>query len=37
VLLFGLCLALLLPEWKCLRGLLRRFKDEQINAKKTSS
>lgn len=31
VLLFGLCLALLLPRWKRLRRFLRRFVDEQIN------
>ena len=37
VLLFGLCLALLLPQWKRLRSFLRRFEDEQINAKKTFS
>jgi hypothetical protein len=28
VLLFVLCLALLLPLWKRLRGFLRRFEDE---------
>ncbi|MBO0726028.1 MAG: hypothetical protein J2P52_10545 [Blastocatellia bacterium] len=31
VLLFGLCLALLLPRWKRLRRFLRRFVDEWIN------
>ena len=37
VLLFGLCLTLLLPQWKRLRAHLRRLGDEQINAKKTFS
>ena len=37
VFLFGLCLALLVPQWKRLRALLRRLGDEQINAKKTFS
>ena len=37
VLLFGLCLTVLLPQWKRLRALLRRLGDEQINAKKTFS
>jgi len=37
VLLFGLCLTLLLPQWKRLRALLRRLGNEQINAMKTFS
>ena len=37
VFLFGLCLTLLLPQWKRLRAHLRRLGDEQINAKKTFS
>jgi len=36
-LLFGLCMALLLPGWKRLRVFLRSFEDERINAKKTYS
>jgi hypothetical protein len=32
VLLFGLCLALLFPQWKRLRGFLRRFAAERIAA-----
>lgn len=37
VLLFGLSLALLLPQWKRLRSVLCRFEDEQIKAKNTFS
>jgi nickel/cobalt transporter (NicO) family protein len=37
VLLFGLCLAMLLPQWKRLRRFLRRIEDDQISAKKTVS
>lgn len=37
MLLFGLCLALLLPQWKRMRSFLRCYEDEQINAKKLFS
>ena len=37
VLLFGLCLALLLPQLKRMRSFLRRFEDERISVKKTFS
>ena len=37
VLLFGLCLTLLLSQWKRLHGFLRRFEDKRINPKETFS